>query len=393
MKDFTFCNPVTAVMGEAALEKLAEVASGKTVLLVYGGSSAERNGSLSRVTGIIEDSGGAVVGFGGVTQCTYEAIAEGTAKAHEADVDMVVGLGGASAMDTAKAVAFCAVHDNYDEYLEGRLPQQNDEKLSLALIPTYPSTGSEANGVSDIMGYSGGIHGVFADYALLYPPFTYSLDARNTAYGTMVMLAQTGYRFFTDENHISRGCTAASLRAVLAAFDTLCERPDDYDARASMLWASFMETSGLLGLSMEGNWTYSIFSAAGLLRFTRGTVYRENLAMILPRWLVWAAKHHPEEVRAFAIEVFGAPSDSSVDSAVRYAYERMMSILRVGGLPVALEDIPSREDVFAATGRVSSKEFTPEEYFAMVSACATADFDELETASSDNKELRACANA
>lgn len=393
MKDFTYQNPVTAIMGEAALEKLAEVAEGKKTLLVYGSTSAERNGSLARVSEIIEGAGGTVVRHGGITQCAYDIIAEGAAKAREAAADIVVGLGGASAMDTAKAIAFCALHENYDDYLTGKLPQRNEEKLTLALIPTYPSTGSEANGVSDIMGYSGGIHGVFADYALLYPPFTYSLDARNTAYGTMVMLAQTGYRFFTDENHISRGCTAASLRAVLAAFDTLCERPGDYDARASMLWASFMETSGLLGLSMEGNWTYSIFSAAGLLRFTRGTVYRENLAMILPRWLVWAAKHHPEEVRAFAIEVFGAPSDSSVDSAVRYAYERMMSILRVGGLPVALEDIPSREDVFAATGRVSSKEFTPEEYFAMVSACATADFDELETASSDNKELRACANA
>lgn len=369
MKDYAFHNPVTAIMGEAALEKLGEVAAGKKVLLVYGSASAERNGSLARVSEIVEGVGGTVVRYGGITQCTYDAIAEGTAKAREALADMVVGLGGASAMDTAKAIAFCAVHENHGDYLTGKLPQNNDEKLPLTLIPTYPSTGSESNGVSDIMGYAGGIHGVFADYALLYPPFTYSLDARNTAYSTMVLLAQTGYRYFTDENPISRGFTATSLRAVLDAFDALMANPDDCDARATMLWASFIETSGLLGLSMEDNWTYSIFSAAGLLRFTRGTVYRENLAMVYPRWLVWSAKHHPEAVRDFAAEVFGADPALTPEAAVRVAYERCMDILRAGNLPTTLEEAPSREDVDAAIPRVSSKEFTPDEYYDMIQAC------------------------
>lgn len=374
MNDFTFHNPVCAVMGESALEKLAEVAAGQTVLLVCGGSSARRNGSLERVAVTVREAGGSIVQYGGITQCTYEAIATGVARAREVGATMVVGLGGASAMDTAKAIAFCAVHDNYNPYLKGKLPQRNDEKLPLALIPTYPSTGSEANGTSDIMGYAGGIHGVFADYALLYPPFTYSMDARNTAFSTMVMLAQTGYRYFTDTNPISRGCTGATLQAVLAAFETLVGDPENYDARATMLWASFMETSGVLGLSMEGRWTYSIFSAAGILRFTLGTVYRENLAMILPRWIVFAARHHPESVRRFAVEVLGASPDDGVDDAVHFAFERLMGILRTGGLPTTLEAYgiaPSFTDVEAAAGRVSSKEFTVPEYYEMVQACTT----------------------
>lgn len=377
MKDFTFHNPVTAVMGEAALEKLAEVAVGHTVLLVCGGASARLNGSLERVAVAVRSAGGAIVQYGGVTQCTIEAIAEGVQRARDCFVDMVVGLGGASAMDTAKAIAFCTVHDDYEAYLKGELPQSNDEKLPLVLIPAYPSTGSEANGVSDIMGYAGGIHGVFADYALLYPPFTYSLDARNTAFATMVMLAQTGYRYFTDMNPISRGCTAASLRAVLAAFETCVEEPSNYDARAVMLWASFMETSGLLGLSMEGTWTYSIFSAAGLLRFTRGTVYRENLAMIFPRWLVWAARHQPEAVCRFAVDVLGVSPDGDADATVRAAYERVMDVLRRGGLSTTLAGVPTCDEVAAVVGRVSSREFTVDEYAAMVAACGSESYPGL----------------
>ena len=97
MKDFAFCNPVRAVMGEAALEKLAEVSAGRTVLLVCGGASARLNGSLERVAVTVRGGGGTVVQYGGVTQCTYDAIVEGVRRVHECGTDMVVGLGGASA--------------------------------------------------------------------------------------------------------------------------------------------------------------------------------------------------------------------------------------------------------------------------------------------------------
>ncbi len=380
MTGFTFHNPVTAVCGNGALAKLTEVARDKRVLLVIGAASARENGSYDTVAAALAEAGAVLTVYEGVTQCTYERIAEGTAVACENNCQLVIGLGGASAMDTAKAIAFCAVHANYDEYLQGQLPQLNHEKLELVLMPTYPSTGSEANGVSDIMGYRGGIKGIFADYALLYPPFTFSLDAAHTAYAAMVLLAQTGYRYFADENPISRGFTAASLKAVLDAFGTLAENPCDYDARATMLWASFVETSGLLGLEIQGNWTYSIFSAAGLLRFSMGTVYRQNLAMVLPRWLVFAARHHPQPVRQFAVEVMGAPEDASVEEAVRYAFDRLMSILEVGGLPKTLADlgdVPTGEAIEAAVAKVSSREFTTDEYIQLVRACETTAFPGL----------------
>ncbi|MCI9129527.1 MAG: iron-containing alcohol dehydrogenase [Eggerthellaceae bacterium] len=380
MKSFKFQNPVTAICGDDALDALERVAQGKRVLLVSGAGSAKRSGSLDAVMGALSAAGASVGQFAGITQCTYERIVEGTRAARESNAEMVVGLGGASVMDTAKAIAFCALHDDYDDYLTGKLEQHNDEKLWLVLIPTYPSTGSEANGVSDIMGYAGGIHGVFADYALLYPPFTFSLDARNTAFSTMVLLAQTGYRYFTDANPISRGFTAASLRAVLGAYPVLLEEPENADARQTMLWASFLETSGLLGLGMEGNWTYSIFSAAGLLRFTLGTVYRENLAMVYPRWLVFAARHHPDQVREFAVSIMGADPDASVEDAVRFAFSRVMGILRSGGLPLTLEaygEMPTDEAIAEATNKVSSKEFSVDEYIQMIRACGTEGFPGL----------------
>lgn len=377
MSSFSFHNPVKVVCGEAALEMLATVSHGKRVLLVSGSVSAKANGTFDTLAHILDAENAVLIDFDGVSQCTYERIVEGVELARSCDAEVVVGLGGASAMDTAKAIAFCAVHDAYDDFLLGLREQSNDEKLTLVLIPTYPSTGSEANGVSDIMGYKGGIQGVYADYALLYPPFTFSLDARNTTYSTMVMLAQTGYRYFGDRNAISRRFTAASLRSVLEAYEVLLTDPKNYDARTTMLWASFLETSGLLGLETEDKWTYSIFSAAGLLRFSMGTVYRQNLAMVFPRWLIFAARHHPDEVRDFAINVMGASADAPIEDAARHAFDRCMELLRSGGLPTTLEElgtIPSDKAIVDAVSKVSSREFTTEEYLQMVRACESESF-------------------
>lgn len=377
MSSFSFHNPVKVVCGEAALEMLATVSHGKRVLLVSGSASAKANGTFDTLAHILDAENAVLIDFDGVSQCTYERIAEGVELARSCDAEVVVGLGGASAMDTAKAIAFCAVHDAYDDFLLGLREQSNDEKLTLVLIPTYPSTGSEANGVSDIMGYKGGIQGVYADYALLYPPFTFSLDARNTTYSTMVMLAQTGYRYFGDRNAISRRFTAASLRSVLEAYEVLLTDPKNYDARTTMLWASFLETSGLLGLETEDKWTYSIFSAAGLLRFSMGTVYRQNLAMVFPRWLIFAARHHPDEVRDFAINVMGASADAPIEDAAHHAFDRCMALLRSGGLPTTLEElgpIPRDKAIVDAVSKVSSREFTIEEYLQMVRACESESF-------------------
>lgn len=375
MKDFVFRNPVEAIFGTECLDALSERVNGMKVMLVTGAASAKASGSYEQVTNVLDGSAAYWADYDGIKVCTYDAIREGSSRAKAERIDCVIGLGGAACMDTAKAISFCACHlEDMDDYLTGKLEQRNDEKLRLILIPTYPSTGSEANGVSDIMGYAGGIKGIYADTSLLYPPFTYSLDAKTTTYSLMVMLAQTGYRYFTDRNPISRGFTAASLKAILQAHEVLLENPSDWDARGTMLWASFVETSSMLGLSIEGNWTYSIFSANGLCRFTVGTNYREGLSVMFPRWLMWAYAHHPEDVRAFVIEILGGNPESDDEGLKRFAFEYLLGILKGGSLPTTLDSYgprPTSAAVAEATNKVSSKEFSVDEYCAMVDACYT----------------------
>ena len=375
MKDFTFNNPVEAVFGTECLDVLSAKVRGAKVMLVSGAGSAKASGAYDQVVEAINKTAASLEDYDGVTICTYDAIKQGAEQAAAAGIDCVVGLGGAACMDTAKGIAFCARHlPDMDDYLTHKLEQKGAGRLALVLVPTYPSTGSEANGVSDIMGYAGGVSGVYADVSLLYPPFTYSLDAKATTYSLMVMLAQTGYRYFTDRNPISRGFTAASLRAILQAHEVLLKDSENWDARGTMLWASFVETSSMLGLGIEGNWTYSIFSANGLCRFTVGTSYREGLSVMFPRWLVWAYAHHPEDVRSFVIEILGGNPEADDENLKRFAFNRLIEILHSGNLPTTLlayGSRPSTDAIAEATKKVSSKEFSIEEYCAMMEACYT----------------------
>ncbi len=380
MKSFAYWNPVRVSAGPDALTALPEACAGKKTLVMYGGGSAKANGSLDAVVSALEGTGAEVVPYGGVRECNMDSIAQATAFVRGEDVQAVVGLGGAAVMDTAKAVAFAAVHEDYERYFLHELEQRNDEKLTLVLVPTYPSTGSEADGVSDIIGFSGGVERVWPDLAVLYPPFTYSLDARATAFSTMVLLSQTGYRYFTDDNPISKGQTVAVLRAVLDAFDTLVEDPENEDARGTMLWASWLQTSGISGVGVSGFWQYSIFSAGKACRLAMGTTYREGLAMILPRWLVWEGRKHPEELASFAVDVFDADPALPIEDRVRVVFDALMDVLRRGGLPTTLDaygERPSDEAFAQAVAAVSSKEFTPEEYRAILDDCYTEDFPGL----------------
>ena len=108
-------------------------------------------------------------------------------------IDAVIEIGGASAMDTGKAITFGTVNDDLDAYIEGKREEDAKHLLNI-IIPTYPSTGSEANGVCDIMEYHGygvEIFDAWPDYCLMNPETTLSLDKKSTAYSAMICFIQT----------------------------------------------------------------------------------------------------------------------------------------------------------------------------------------------------------
>ena len=164
--NFQYYNPIHFHFGTDALEQLPEICKGHKVLLVYGGGSIRRNGVYDKITSLLHENGIQFVEYGGQTAAAWQSILDGIELAKQEQADAVIEVGGASAMDTGKAIAFGAVHDHLEDYIEGRA-QPDHRHLLNVIIPTYPSTGSEANGVCDIMEYKGGgteLFGAWPDY-------------------------------------------------------------------------------------------------------------------------------------------------------------------------------------------------------------------------------------
>lgn len=148
--DFQYNLPVNLIFGRGKADKAGEIASayGKKALVVTGTGSTKRSGLLDRVVNSLKASGAETAVFDKVTQNPLtSAVYEGVALAKESDCDMILGVGGGSIMDAAKAIAFCCVNDgDISDYIFGK--KQGKGSLPIILIPTTCGTGSEGNQIA-----------------------------------------------------------------------------------------------------------------------------------------------------------------------------------------------------------------------------------------------------
>ena len=146
--EFQYYLPVNLVFGRGSVDKIGTITGdyGKKALIVTGHSSTKKSGLLDRIIRYLEKSGVESVVFDQVKQNPLTTTAmEAADLAKSMQCDVVVGVGGGSIMDCAKAAAFLAVNEgDVNEYIFNRL--KSDKALPIILVPTTCGTGSEGNG-------------------------------------------------------------------------------------------------------------------------------------------------------------------------------------------------------------------------------------------------------
>ena len=373
--NFSYHNPIHFEFGTDVLNKIPELCKGHKVLLVYGGGSIKRNGVYDRITGLLNGSEIPFIEYADQTAATWQGILDGIALAHENGITAVIEVGGASAMDTGKAIAFGVVHDNLADYMEGKAQSDNRHLLNI-IIPTYPSTGSEANGVCDIMEYNGygvELFGAWPDYCLMDPSTTLSLDRRSTAYSAWVCFIQTSAWFIGNhENAIARGFARASLQTVLQAYQRLMEQPVDIKARGDLMWGSCVNTMGVFRSGIDDFYPWTLYSVGYIPRVAHGVSYREALVAAFPHWLRAAAKYHPQDIRALFTEVFGLDAQLDTAALVESGCREIERLIAMSGVPMNLSAYgacPAFEYVKKSLAPADFGEFTPEELYQIITAC------------------------
>ncbi len=364
MNDFTYYSPTEFVFGRGVEQDVGAKAASrgfKKALLVYGKGSVVRSGLLDRVKTSLEAAGVSCADLAGVRPNPEVAsVREGIRLGREAGVDCIVPVGGGSVIDCAKAVAFGALYDgDVWDFFCGKAVVER--ALPILCVLTIPAAGSEASSScvisNDELHAKRGTNGdAFRPaVAFMNPEITFTLPPNQTAAGVTDMIAHICERWFSGvgagpvTDHIAAGL----IRTLIDAAPRVLDDPEDYDARADIMWAGMLAHNDIAGCGRAlaptgraGGWE-SHGLEHEMSAFDTSITHGAGLAVIMPAWMRYVWREDPSRFLQFALDVFDIePIDESaeaVEDAVTAAIDELQAFFVDMGMPKTMGELGLRE--------------------------------------------------
>ena len=357
MDNFEFLRPTHYYFGRKLEDNVGKYVKdyGKTrVLVVYGGGSCVRSGLLQRVEKSLEDNGIFFVSIGGVkpnprADLVYQAIEIGKNN----KVDFVLAVGGGSVIDTAKAAAIGIVNDEdfFDTFFLGVKPVT--KALQTGVVLTIPAAGSEGSNSAVIQKEVDGQvikQGLSTQFnvplfAVMNPELTITLPAYQTACGAVDMMAHVMERYFTNTKDVSitdRLCEAVLLSIIETAPRVIAD-PENYEARANLMWAGTMAHNNICGVGREQDWaTHHLEHQLSALY---DVAHGAGLAVMFPAWMEYTLPHNVMRFAQFANRVFGVSMDfEDPTRTARQGIKALRNFFKSIGMPLSFADINAKEE-------------------------------------------------
>ena len=310
--------PTNVIFGAGAEEQVAEVLKGygaSKVLIHFGSGSVRRTGLLDKVEQLLTDSGIGFVELGGVVpNPRVSLVRKGIEIVDREGIDFILAVGGGSVLDSSKAIGYGAYAggDVWDFYcgkrkVEGTVP--------VGAILTLAATGSEMSDSSVITNdetdpiYKRGVNTDFGrvKFALLNPELTYTVSQYQTACGATDIMMHTLERYFHEGGSLdfTDQLSFTLLREVMANAPVALEHPDDYDARANIMWCGSLSHNGLMatGNPTKGDWACHQIEHELSAEFD--VAHGAGLAAIWGSWARYVLEVDPARFAKLGEGVFG----------------------------------------------------------------------------------------
>ncbi|MCL2112024.1 MAG: iron-containing alcohol dehydrogenase [Clostridiales bacterium] len=367
ISSFNFNMYTEIVFGKDAELGLAELIrkhGGTKVMLIYGSGSIKRSGLHDRIVSMLNDNGLPFVEFGGVKANPIRSFVDkGIQRANEEGVDFFLGVGGGSAIDTAKTIALAVANDGeYWPYFNGTEPPK---MAPVGVINTIAAAGSETSRsmvvVDDID--TGLKKGLLWDpcrpvFAILNPELTFSVPSHQTAAGGADIFSHTFMRFFNnDACYLGDEYCFATLRTTRKYTPIAVFEPDNYEARAELMMAAAFSHNDLTGIGKNIGHGGGEHALEHQLSGHYDTAHGAGLAVMMPALLRYVLRHGTAEqidrIANFAVRVFGSDTEMGHSPLVALdGIERFEVWLNSIGLPTTLTGLGVPEgDVDAAIER------------------------------------------
>ncbi len=378
MQNFVYHAPTKVFFGKDTHKQVGEIVAGygfKKIMLHYGQQSIKKSGLYDEICAGLAQNGIEVVDFGGVQpNPTVELVREAIKVAKATKVELILAVGGGSAIDSAKYTAVGAKTDRDVWDFSCKLAEPT-EALPVACVLTMAAAGSEMSGSAVISntalhekrGYGSPLHRCL--FAICNPELTYTVPPYQTACGIVDILAHTMERYFTlcAPTPLTDRLAEGVLTSVIDAGKVLLRDPKNYQARATVMWGSSLSHNDLTGCGREN------FLAVHQLEHALSGEFPEiahgaGLAVLFPAWGRYMYKQNLPRFANFARRVWGV-NESDDAAAALAGIEAMADYFKTIGMPGRLREfgipkdsLPKLADLCSFGGTRVIKNFIPMDY-------------------------------
>ena len=349
MENFQYYTPTKIIFGRGTEEQTGQLAAEqgcKKVLVHYGGGSVVKSGLLERIYRSLDAAGIPYVSLGGVVpNPRLSLVYEGIRLARKEQVDVILAVGGGSVIDSAKAIGYGVAKegDVWDFYEKRRTAKAC---LPIGVVLTIAAAGSEMSDSSVITKEEGWLKRGYssnyarARFAVMNPELTMTLPKYQTASGCVDIMMHTMERYFnrSENMEMTDGISEHLLRTVMKNAKILMNEPDNYQARAEVMWAGSLSHNGLTGCGTGGgDWASHQLEheLGGMFDVAHGA----GLAAVWGSWARYVMDAAPERFAKFAVNVMGVEPEAEKLKTAQKGIEAMEDFYHALDMPVCIGDM------------------------------------------------------
>ena len=357
MENFVYHNSTKIIFGKSAEFQVGKEIKKYTnkILLHYGEEYLKKVGAklYDNIIKSLRENEIEIIELSGVKpNPRLSLVREGIKICKENKINFILAVGGGSVIDSAKAIAV-GIYYNGDVWDLFQSVNEIKESLHIGAILTTAATGSESSKNAVITNEDGWYKKALANelirpkFAILNPELTFTLSTYQTICGAVDIMTHVMERYFTQIDHIDftdRLCEA-TLKTIIKNITKVLDKPDNYDARAEILWASTIAHNDLLGTGRIEDWaSHKIDNEIGAIY---DIAHGAGLAVIYPNWMKYVSKSNVKKFTQFAIRVFDVdPFFETPEEIALEGIRKLQNFFKEIGMATTFHELNIGDDRF-----------------------------------------------
>jgi NADP-dependent alcohol dehydrogenase len=354
MYNFDFYNPTRIIFGKDRLDSLDQLIPEKARLLItYGMGSVKKYGLFDKVISKLGKR--TVFEFGGIEpNPRYETLMKAVEMVRNEQIDFILAVGGGSVIDGTKFICLASHYkgEGKDLLMHGGQPITSEvveEAVPFGTVLTLPATGSEMN-MGGVISFGKGKFIVmsemtFPKFSILDPTFTFTLPKKQVANGVVDAFVHTTeqYLTFPVDARLQDRMAEGILQSLIEIGVTTVNEPENYDARANLMWNATMALNGILGVGVPQDWATHLIGHE--LTALYGIDHGQTLAIIFPALLRVQREQKRAKLIQYAERVWHI-TEGSEDEKIDLAIQKTREFFESLGIKTSLSEYDVGEDKF-----------------------------------------------